>query len=167
MQFLEYLDIDLALEDYAAAGEVIPISKAVLSRSLQRRRWRTVCGVAAALACMVTVVVLGVLNLQPQGVEPSTSSFIHVEVLAVDGVQNVDHGPITAGARLDVQRLQIEQGKLTIRLDSGVVLELLGPTDVMFETAMRLRLTPPSRNRGQCCPRSSVRLESRDKVTRD
>jgi hypothetical protein len=47
---------------------------------------------------------------------------------------------LATGVLLKVDRVQIAQGKLTLRLDSGVVLELLGPADGLFETPKRLRL---------------------------
>lgn len=140
-RFLEYLNIDLALEDYAAGGEVSPATSVEFNRSIPRRRWQGVLGLAVAIALVVTVAIWSVRNRLPRGIGHSSSSFVAADILAADGVQWVGQGPpLAAGIRIEVDRIQITQGKLTLRLKSGVVLELMGPADASFETPLRLRL---------------------------
>jgi ferric-dicitrate binding protein FerR (iron transport regulator) len=140
-QFLEYLNVDLALEDYAAAGEAGPATTVDVNRSIPRRLWQVMLGLAVALALVVTVAVWSVRERPPSSIDRPSSSLVAAEVLAADGVQWVGQGPpLAAGRRIQVDRIQITQGKLTLRLESGVVLELLGPADASFETPLRLRL---------------------------
>jgi len=141
-QFLEYLNIDLALEDYAAAGEASPATTGGFGRRIPPRRWRIALAVAAAITLVVTATVWSVRTHLPGSIDNPSTSFVAAEVLAADGVQWVGQGrPFSTGAWLKVDRLQIAQGTLTLRLESGVVLELLGPADCTFEAPMRLRLT--------------------------
>lgn len=141
-QYLEYLNIDLALEYCAAAGESSPATTAAVHRGISGRRWLEVLGVAAAIALIVTVGIWSVWRRTPGGVDSPSSSVVAAEVLAADGVQWVGQGsPLATGTRLVVDRVQIAQGKLTLRLESGVMLELLGPADGTFEAPMRLRLS--------------------------
>jgi len=140
-QFLEYLNVDLALEDYAAADEASPATAVEFNRSIPRRRWRVALTVAVAIALMLTVTIWSVRKRPPSSIDRPSSSLVAAEVLAADGVQWVGQGPpLAAGTRLKVDRIQIAQGKLTLRLESGVELQLLGPADASFETPLRLRL---------------------------
>jgi ferric-dicitrate binding protein FerR (iron transport regulator) len=140
-QFLEYVNVDLALEDYAAGGEASPATTIEVSRPIPRRRWRSVLGLAVAAALTVTIAIWSVRKRPPSGIDRPSSPFVAAEVLAADGVQWVGQGPpLAAGTRIEVDRIRIAQGKLTLRLESGVVLELLGPADASFETPLRLRL---------------------------
>jgi hypothetical protein len=141
-QFLEYLNIDLALEDYAAGGQSSPATTVEVNRRNPRRRWRGAVGVAVAIALVVTVTIWSVRKRTLNGIDRPSLSLVAAEVVAADRVQWVGQGPpLATGALLKVDRIQIAHGKLTLRLESGVVLELLGPADGIFETPMRLRLT--------------------------
>jgi len=141
-QFLEYLNIDLALEDYAAASEASPAATLEVNRRIPRRRWRSVLALAVAITLIVTATVWNMRKRLPRDIGHPSSSLVAAEVLAADGVRWVGEGaPFSTGALLEVDRVQIAQGKLTLRLESGVVLELLGPADCTLETPLRLRLT--------------------------
>jgi hypothetical protein len=139
-RFLEYLNIDLALEDFAAADVASRAPSIAIDRSILPR-WRGVFGVAVAVALILTVTIWSVHKRPTVDVDRPASSSVAAEVLAAERVQWVGQGPpLATGTHLKVDRIQIAQGKLTLRLESGVVLELLGPADGTFETPMRLRL---------------------------
>jgi len=103
-QFLEYLNIDLALEDIAAAGEAHQATTVEVDRGIPRRRWRGGLGLAAAIALMVTAMIWSVRNRSSSGIDRPSSSFVAAEVLAADGVHWVGLGPpLDAGTRFKVE----------------------------------------------------------------
>ncbi|MBI5692147.1 MAG: FecR domain-containing protein [Verrucomicrobia bacterium] len=73
--------------------------------------------------------------------QPHLSGPVIAEVTAVHDARLAGVGPApVVGERLAMQELRLERGEITLRLDSGVRLEFLGPVAAEFEHAMRLRL---------------------------
>jgi ferric-dicitrate binding protein FerR (iron transport regulator) len=86
-EFLEYLNIDLALEDYAAAGEANPATSVKVDRRIPRRRWRGAVAVAMAVVLMVAFAIWTARNRTPNGIDRPPLSFVAAEILGADGVR--------------------------------------------------------------------------------
>jgi hypothetical protein len=73
--------------------------------------------------------------------EPSRRTAVFAEVTAIRDAAIAGSGvePVV-GARIELGALRLERGELTLRLESGVRLEFLGPAEAQFENPMRLRL---------------------------
>lgn len=66
---------------------------------------------------------------------------VMAEITAVrDAAWVGNAAPLVVGARLALGELRLARGDLTVRLESGVRLEFIGPADARFEHPMRLRL---------------------------
>ena len=133
--FLEYLNVDAALAEHAALpeGDLIGPHGA---RDVDRRFRPGPSLVVAAVVLLLVATVIWVGRSVWNG-----SRVVAVEVLSADQVEL--EGRETAlhqGERLMVSRLQVRRGSLRVQLESGVVLDLLGPVAGVFEGPGRFRL---------------------------
>ncbi len=138
--FLEYLNVDAALAEYAA----LPESESVGPRAIRGGRRlgpRLFLAAAAVLLAATAAVWLG------RPADDGTRSAVVAEVLSNEQGQLEDQTTtIQQGKRLSVSGVRLKKGSLRLLLPSGVTLDLSGPAHGAFEGPMRFRLAQGSLN---------------------
>jgi ferric-dicitrate binding protein FerR (iron transport regulator) len=127
--YLEYLNIDAALESLAAANE--PAIPGVMAMRPSRRAWPRVAVLAAAASLVG-------LWLSMRWMQ--SPAHVMADVVAADNAVLSEPPKFTPGERLNVDKLRLHSGSLVVRLDSGVKLEFVGPVEARFESDMRMTL---------------------------
>ncbi|MGB8852691.1 MAG: LamG-like jellyroll fold domain-containing protein [Pirellulales bacterium] len=119
--FLEYLNIDLALSDSAAARDLVrPAGRAAPQHRHRILPWAIVGGLAVAAAC----VLVGVGNSGP----------------AATVTRSVGPAGLAVGAAIRHEPIALAAGLLEVRTASGVDVVIEAPARFRFESAQRLRL---------------------------
>jgi FecR protein len=139
-QYLEYLNIDLALEDYAANQQVddFPtLDDAPISRA---KKWLQVTGLTVA-ATVLALILIGQFPFGPPAPDQSADVGIVAEITRLEKVNSIDgHQRAEKGAVIRLSRVAMTNGILGLRLASGIELEFQGPVFAAFDSPMRLSL---------------------------
>jgi len=124
--YLEYTNIDSALEAMAAASEAEATEKLISFPRAHRWRW------AAAAAALVVFIGAWFALRTPGANGPRVTA----QVIEAEGAEGW-----RAGASVALRKLSLARGDLLLRLESGALVSVRAPAEMEFLDPMRLRVS--------------------------
>ena len=136
--FMEYLNVDATLAEYAALPES-EVAGTYAARGVGRRFPRGLSFAVAATVLLAAAAAVWVGRFASESLRKK--EIVEVEVLSAEQAELEGHErAVHNGERMQLSRLALKRGSLRLRLPSGVVLDLLGPVDGVFDGPARFHL---------------------------
>lgn len=140
-QFIEYLNIDLALEEFAAEEELTPALRKEAAPGVPRRTWPRLVGLMMAIALLAMLTRWTFDAVPPEAPHQVSAGAVIAEVTSLNQVEVGSGTSFPAlGEKLELSRVHLVHGALGLRLESGVEVEFQAPVDATLESPLRLRL---------------------------